>query len=72
MVTFQAVYRFILDASYSVRCKLPTHYSTLLRFWPVEEFAKLAGGRGMGICLEHLCDKTNCTNEGGENTLDQT
>ena len=30
--------------SYSLRYKLPTHYSTSLRFWPVEEFAKLADG----------------------------
>jgi len=30
-VTFQAVFRFIL-VSYSLRYKLPTHYSTLLRF----------------------------------------
>jgi hypothetical protein len=43
-VTFQVVFRFILFASYSLRYKLPTHYSTLLRFCPVEVFAKLVDG----------------------------
>jgi hypothetical protein len=44
-VTFQAVFRFILVASYPLRGKLPTHCSTWLRLCPVEEFAKLAAGR---------------------------
>ena len=43
--------------------------STFLRFWPVEELAKLVGlldmekwrGVGVLICLEIECNKVSCT-----------
>jgi len=39
-------------------------------FWPVEELAELANGHtgygGVGVCLEHRCDKVNCIKRSAE------
>ena len=78
-VTFQAVFRFILVASYfvtsypliAVRCFVFGRKRSSSRSWRTGLLG-VVKWRGVGICLEHLCDKINCTYDSRENTLDLT